>query len=142
MERRIDGAPALLDQADHEFSIGDIAREFGVSLRALRFYENRGLLHPRRKGTSRLYSERDRADLKMILKGKQLGFTLSEIGEMLSSRGGEVQSVDLELALQPEQILAQIRHLERQRAELDAALAELKRAHQRAKENEAQLSAA
>jgi DNA-binding transcriptional MerR regulator len=113
-------------------SIGDVAREFGVSLRALRFYEDRGLIHPRRRGTTRLYSEADRSRLQMILKGKQLGFTLTEIREILSSRTDIMDGWDLELNLHPDQITSQIRHLERQRADLEAALAQLKEAHQRA----------
>ncbi len=128
--------------AEHLFSIGDIAREFGVSLRALRFYEDRGLLHPRRRGTTRLYSDRDRSHLRMILKGKQLGFTLSEIRDIFGARGDAMDGWDLELNLHPDQIIAQIRHLERQRADLEAALVELKEAHQRAEQSNAQLTAA
>ncbi|MGP0060074.1 MAG: MerR family transcriptional regulator [Beijerinckiaceae bacterium] len=117
------------------FTIGDMAREFGVSLRALRFYEDRGLLHPLRRGTARLYCGRDRLHLRMILKGKQLGFTLTEIQDILVSRGSPIEGADLELSLHPDQIAAQIRHLERQRADLDAALVELRHAHERAMEN-------
>ena len=60
------------------YTIGDLAREFGVTLRTLRFYEDRGLLSPRRDGTARIYDPRDRERLSVILKGKQLGFTLTE----------------------------------------------------------------
>ena len=116
------------------FTIGDVAREFGVSLRALRFYEDRGLLHPRRRGTVRLYSGRDRLHLQLILKGKQLGFTLTEIHDILAARS-DAAELDLELNLRPDQIIAQIHHLERQRNELEAALAQLRLAHQRAQEN-------
>jgi DNA-binding transcriptional MerR regulator len=121
--------------AERVFTIGDMAREFGVSLRALRFYEDRGLLHPRRRGTARLYCGRDRLHLRMILKGKQLGFTLTEIHDILVSRESPIEGADLELSLHPDQIAAQIRHLERQRADLDAALVELRHAHERAAEN-------
>jgi DNA-binding transcriptional MerR regulator len=123
------------------FTIGDVAGEFGVSLRALRFYEDRGLLHPCRRGTARLYRDRDRSHLRMILKGKQLGFTLTEIHNILVAREGQAEGADLELSLRPDQIDAQIRHLERQRADLDATLVELRHAHQRAVEN-AQFEAA
>lgn len=122
-------------QSERLFTIGDMAREFGVSLRALRFYEDRGLLHPARRGTSRLYSGRDRLHLQMILKGKQLGFTLTEIHEILVAHGNATDGADLELSLHPDQIAAQIKHLEEQRTELDAALAELRRAHERATQN-------
>ena len=70
--------------SDRSFTIGDLAREFGVTLRTLRFYEDRGLLSPRRDGTARIYDLRDRDRLSVILKGKQLGFTLTEIRAMLA----------------------------------------------------------
>ncbi len=66
------------------FTIGDLAREFGVTLRTLRFYEDKGLLTPRRQGAQRLYGRRDRARLKLILMGKKVGFSLDEIREMMS----------------------------------------------------------
>ena len=66
------------------YTIGDLAREFGVTLRTLRFYEDRGLLSPRREGTARIYDARDRSRLSVILKGKQLGFTLTEIRAMVA----------------------------------------------------------
>jgi len=121
-----DGGPA-----ERLYTIGDISREFCVSLRALRFYEDRGLLHPRRRGTARLYSCRDRLHVQMILKGKQLGFTLTEIHDILAAREGASDKADLELDLHPDQIATQIRHLERQREELDKALGELRHALQR-----------
>ncbi|MHB8885829.1 MAG: MerR family transcriptional regulator [Methylovirgula sp.] len=117
---------------DAHYKIGDIAREFGISLRALRFYEDRGLLHPQRRGTTRLYSRRDRSHLQVILKGKQLGFTLTEIRDRLIARSEAMDGQILEFNLHPDHIVAQIRHLERQRANLDLALAELRQAHQRA----------
>ena len=127
-------------------TIRDMARDFGVSIRALRFYEDRGLLHPRRDGTARHYGPRERLHLKMILKGKQLGFTLSEIHDMLASREEatakldfgkhglddlDMEEMNLEMGLPPEQIVAQINHLERQRKELDEAIVALRHAHQR-----------
>lgn len=129
-----DGPEASREDADEpgaRFSIGDIAREFGLSLRALRFYEDRGLLHPCRRGTTRFYSDRDRAYLQLILKGKQLGFTLRGIREMLTRCADTTEPLELQLNLNPEQIVAQIHQLERQRADLDLALCELKAAHQR-----------
>lgn len=65
------------------FRIGELASEFDVTLRTLRFYENKGLLEPRRIGTTRLYSRRDRARLKLILMGKRLGFSLHDIRQVL-----------------------------------------------------------
>jgi DNA-binding transcriptional MerR regulator len=66
-----------------EFSISDLAREFDVTPRAIRFYEDRGLLAPRREGQKRIYTPRDRTRLKLTLRGKRLGLTLSEIRELI-----------------------------------------------------------
>lgn len=107
------------------YTIGDLAREFGVTLRTLRFYEDRGLLSPRRDGTARVYDVRDRDRLSVILKGKQLGFTLTEIRAMVAEeRSGNGPAMNLKLSL--EQVEDQIRHLEQQRSEIDEALAELR----------------
>lgn len=107
------------------YTIGDLAREFGVTLRTLRFYEDRGLLSPRRDGTARIYDARDRDRLSVILKGKQLGFTLTEIRAMLAEeRGSNGVAANLNLSLP--QIEDQISHLEQQRVEIDEALVELK----------------
>jgi DNA-binding transcriptional MerR regulator len=112
---------------ERAWTIGDMAREFQVSLGTLRFYEDRALLHPRRRGTTRLYSGGDRVHLRMILKAKQLGFTLTEIREILAhDRSSE------DLNLPPDQVAAQIRHLERQLSKLETALAELRLARERA----------
>ncbi|MDJ1157980.1 MerR family DNA-binding transcriptional regulator [Chelatococcus sp. SYSU_G07232] len=112
------------DAAGRIYTIGDLAREFGVTLRTLRFYEDRGLLAPTRKGTARLYDGRDRARLAMILKGKQLGFTLGEIGTMLAGDGGAPASAELNLSV--DQVNEQIAHLEAQKSEIEQAIAELK----------------
>lgn len=108
------------------FTIGDIARTYGVSLRALRFYEERQLLQPERRGMVRLYDAEARARLEVILKGKQLGFTLTEIRDMLEAdghRGG--------LSLAPGQVVDQIAMLERQRGDIDKAIEELRATQQR-----------
>ncbi len=106
------------------YTIGDLAREFGVTLRTLRFYEDRGLLSPRRDGTARIYDARDRDRLSVILKGKQLGFTLTEIRAMVAEeRSGNGPAMNLKLSL--DQIEDQIRHLEQQKVEIEQALAEL-----------------
>lgn len=111
--------------SDRFFTIGDLAREFGVTLRTLRFYEDRGLLSPRRDGTARIYDVRDRERLSVILKGKQLGFTLTEIRAMLAeNRVAAGSPPNLNLSL--DKIEDQIRHLEQQRNEIDEALAELR----------------
>lgn len=65
------------------FSIGDLSREFEVTTRSIRHYEDLGLLAPSRSGQNRIYSARDRVHLKLILRGRRLGFSLKEIGELL-----------------------------------------------------------
>ena len=66
------------------FAIADLAREFGISTRAIRFYEAKGLLTPERVGSTRVFRRRDRARLILILRGKRLGFSLRDISEYLS----------------------------------------------------------
>ncbi len=65
------------------YTIGELAQEFEVTTRAIRFYEDQGLLSPARNGQARVYSVRDRVRLKLVLRGKRLGFSLGEIGGML-----------------------------------------------------------
>ncbi|HEY9055533.1 MAG TPA: MerR family DNA-binding transcriptional regulator [Aurantimonas sp.] len=65
------------------FKIGDLSKEFGVTLRTLRFYEDRGLLSPERRGTTRLYSRQDRVRLRLILLAKTLGFSLTEAKQLI-----------------------------------------------------------
>ena len=72
-----------MDTERRLFSIGEMCDEFGVTARALRFYEDENLISPERRGTARLYSDRDRARLAWILRGKRVGFSLAEIGELL-----------------------------------------------------------
>ena len=124
----VDNAAFARGDDERFMTIGELAREFQISLRTLRFYEDRGLLHPLRSGVTRLYSSRDRLHLQLILKGRRLGFTLTEIGTLLSDQdlAGEAH-----LRLAPDQIRAQISHLERQRETLDAAIAELRLAETR-----------
>ena len=73
--------PAEKERA--EFSIGELATEFDVTPRAIRFYEDHGLLAPKRDGQRRIYSSRDRTRLKLTLRGKRLGLSLSEIRELI-----------------------------------------------------------
>jgi len=119
------------------FTISDLARDFGVTLRTLRFYETRGLIAPVRSGMTRIYSDRDRARLALILKGKQLGFTLVEIRAMLASedkKGGssdEASSVG-GLQLTKAQITEQLELLRAQRKDIDEAIAELEASQARA----------
>ena len=106
------------------YAIGELARDFGVTLRALRFYEAKGLLVPRKRGTTRLYTLADRARLATILRGKELGFSLRDIRALLASEAAAGDAPALALA--PERVAEQIAHLEAQRAEIDRALAGLR----------------
>ncbi len=122
------GADSGASNVKREMTIGEMAAEFNVSLRTLRFYEDRKLLRPRREGNTRLYSPTDRLRMQMILKGKQLGFTLTEIHDLI---GNYETTDDFEGKLKPQQIVTQIDHLERQRAEIDSAIARLRATHER-----------
>lgn len=116
--------PGRTYASEDVYTIGDLARDFGVTLRALRFYEDKGLLSPRREGLARLYSANDRERLTLILKGKRLGFTLSEIRSLVAAHEGNASGRGL--ALTRERCLSQLSQLERQRAEIDAAIVELR----------------
>ena len=107
-----------------EFSIGELATEFDVTPRAIRFYEDHGLLAPRRAGQRRIYSPRDRTRLKLTLRGKRLGLSLSEIRELIDMyEPGRDERPQLERFLA---VLASHRAaLETQRADLEAQLAEI-----------------
>lgn len=120
----MDGPPDNNRQTS--FTIGDLAREFGVTLRTLRFYEDKGLVNPRRDGANRIYSRRDRGRLKLVLMGKKVGFSLTEIKAMLDLydlKDGQVPQMRAALAKFNEQIAV----LERQKIDIEQALEELHR---------------
>jgi DNA-binding transcriptional MerR regulator len=132
-----DSTPSLEDDAhpvsepgQTEMTISQMSRAFGVSLRTLRFYEDRGLIKPRREGNARYYRGADRVRMEMILRGKKLGFTLTEINDLIGGKGAS-ETPDLEEQLQPHQIVSQIGHLERQRSEIDTAIERLRATHSR-----------
>ena len=106
------------------FSIGEMCDAFGVTARALRFYEDEGLIAPERRGTQRLYSERDRARVAWILRGKRTGFSLAEIRELLDlyDLGDQRQTQRL---VTLERCRDKIATLERQRGDIDATITEL-----------------
>jgi DNA-binding transcriptional MerR regulator len=114
-----------VDAKQTEFSINELAREFALTHRALRFYESRGLLSPQRDGRRRIFTRADRERLLVILKGKKLGFTLTEISEMVEAQAGRATQHGLKLT--SEKCMEQIAHFERQIAEATEALAELRR---------------
>jgi DNA-binding transcriptional MerR regulator len=102
-------------------TIGDMARYFSITLRALRFYESKGLVKPLRQGAQRLYSPTDKARISLILSAKELGFTLTEIAGML-----DVQDGKHALTIGPELLLRQINFMERQHGAIETALAALR----------------
>ncbi len=122
------------DSAQSEMTISETSRLYGVSLRTLRFYEDRGLIKPRREGNARYYRAADRVRMEMILRGKKLGFTLTEINDLIGGKGTS-ETPDLEEQLQPQQIVNQIGHLERQRDEIDSAIERLRATHSRLSQN-------
>ena len=107
-----------------EFSISELAREFAITPRAIRFYEDQGLLAPRRDGQRRIYTPRDRTRLKLTLRGKRLGLTLSEIRELIDMyEPGRDQRPQLERFLAV--LESHKASLLQQRADLEAQLSEL-----------------
>ena len=107
-----------------EYSISELAQEFDVTPRAIRFYEDQGLLAPRREGQRRIYTPRDRTRLKLTLRGKRLGLTLSEIRELIDMyEPGRDQRPQLKRFL--DVLEAHKAALLQQRADLEAQLTEL-----------------
>jgi DNA-binding transcriptional MerR regulator len=117
--------PTDLRRPARTYTIGELCREFDCTPRALRFYEDKGLLAPAREGQHRIYSHKDRARLQLILRGKRVGLPLADIRDMLDlyrlDDGGARQAASSIPKFQ-EQIAA----LERQRADIEAAIAQLK----------------
>jgi len=105
---------------ERPLTIGEVASEFGITPRALRFYESKRLIAPQRNGAIRLYRRSDRNRIALILSGRRLGFTLAEIKDLFEGPGGS------QLRLTREKCLEQINLLERQKRGIELALAELR----------------
>jgi DNA-binding transcriptional MerR regulator len=107
------------------YSIGDLAAELGISARAIRFYEAKGLLSPKRVGVNRIYTRRDRARLLLILRGKRLGFTLEEIAEYLGLYAADhAQITQTRILLQ--RVERSIEELQGKERDIALALSELR----------------
>ncbi|MGI8931200.1 MAG: MerR family transcriptional regulator [Sphingomicrobium sp.] len=110
--------------AKDQYSIGELCDEFGVTARALRFYEDEALIAPERRGTQRLYSDRDRARLAWILRGKRVGLSLADIKELLDlydvGDGRRTQRLKT-----IERCQAKVDALHRQRLDIEATIDEL-----------------
>lgn len=122
-------------------SIRDLAREFGITTRTIRFYEEAGMLNPSRDGTTRIYSDQDRVKLKLILRGKRLGFSLSESRELIdmydpsSNNIKQIKALHDKIQQRREALQQQLNDIRIMEKELDeaeerciAAIQELKRA--------------
>lgn len=124
--------------ADRLYAITELAHELGVTARAIRFYEAKGLLNPRRVGPNRIYDYRDRARLQIILRGKRLGFSLAQVKEYL-----DLYDADPTRKEQLVRLLAaarqRIEELEGQRHDLELTLAELREVEEQTLEAMGQL---
>lgn len=106
------------------YAIADLAEEFGISTRAIRFYESKGLLMPERVGTTRVFRRRDRARLILILRGKRLGFSLRDISDYLSLYDAQSQLRQTQMLVT--KVDERLSLLEAQKADLETTIAELK----------------
>ena len=115
------------DEGNSElFGITELCKEFGISLRALRFYEDKGLVAPRRVNGARVYTRRDRARLALILRAKDIGSPLSEIKRYLDLYGDHGEGRAEQLSYVITRTDTAIEELEQKRSQIDATLAELR----------------
>jgi DNA-binding transcriptional MerR regulator len=119
------------------FAIADLAREFGISTRAIRFYESKGLLTPERVGSTRVFRRRDRARLILILRGKRLGFSLRDISDYLSLYDAD-RTQRAQVRLLVEMVDQRMALLEQQLGDLQTTLGELREIRKLATERLAQ----
>ena len=105
-------------------TVTELARELGITPRAIRFYETKGLVNPRRAGTTRIYTHRERGRLQLILRGKRLGFSLTDIGEYLDLYDADPAQHD-QILLLLDKVNIRVEALKAQKNDLDATLGEL-----------------
>ena len=120
--------------AERTWRITDLAREHAVTLRTIRFYEDRGLLAPERRGTLRVYRNRDRVRLALVLRGRRLGFSLDEIARIIDMYDAEPGEVG-QLRYLLQQIAARRIELEQRRHDIDDTLTELAEVERRCHED-------
>lgn len=111
-----------VDPGDRLWTIGELARECDVTLRAMRFYEAKGLLKPSREGTARFYDSENRRRLEIVLRAKRVGFSLAEIRDLIGLAFGR-EAFDRRLVTLRDTLVRQTARLEEQRIETEAALA-------------------
>ena len=105
-------------------TVTELARELGITPRAIRFYETKGLVNPRRAGTTRIYTHRERGRLQLILRGKRLGFSLTDIGEYLDLYDADPAQHD-QILLLLDKVNIRVEARKAQKDDLDATLGEL-----------------
>ena len=115
------------------FSISELSKSFDITPRAIRFYEDQGLLSPLREGTRRVYQEKDRVRLRLILRGKRLGFPLSEIKEIFDLYDNEMGE-ETQLKVLIRKIRERRLRLEQQRDDIEVVLTEMLDVEKRAEE--------
>jgi DNA-binding transcriptional MerR regulator len=119
----------MISTSNELLSVTELANELGITPRAIRFYETKGLIKPQRAGTTRVYTHRDKARMQLILRGKRLGFTLADIKEYLYMYDVDpTQAQQVKLLL--EKVERRIDELEQQREDLETTLVELEEMRQ------------
>lgn len=113
-----------IQMMDDLYTVNQLAEELGMTARALRFYETKGLITPRRLGSTRVYTRRERARMQLILRGKRLGFSLVEIKQYLDLYDADHQQVE-QIGLLLDRVGERLRALEQQRRDVEATIAEL-----------------
>jgi DNA-binding transcriptional MerR regulator len=108
----------MTDKDQTTYSISELAKEFDITTRSIRFYEDQGLLTPLRQGQTRIYSKRDRVRLKLILRGKRLGFSLAETGQLFELYDADKSSVT--------QLTTMLKLIELKKTELHQQLDDIK----------------
>jgi DNA-binding transcriptional MerR regulator len=109
---------------EQSYSISELAKEFAITTRTIRFYESRGLISPKRIGTTRCYSKRDRARLVLILRGRNLGFTVEDVSQYLALYDADPEQL-AQTRLLLGKVTAAIEDLETKRQDIERSLADL-----------------